>query len=151
MATVFDPAQFIDLQTTEAASRRPPLPVGDYQALVENLEFKPWAKDDKSGVRCEAKLKITVPPSTKEQLGLQQDTITLTQSIFLDVNEAGGLDWAPGRNGQLRKYREALGQNTAGQPWSPRMMIGQPLLVKITHEMYEGEVQERVGGVAKLG
>ena len=39
--------------------------------------------------------------------------------------------------------------NTAGQAFSFRAMIGRLIKVKIAHEIYEGEVYDRVGAVAK--
>ena len=94
-------------------------------------------------------LKLQVPPSVKEELKLNSDTIQLTDSIMLDQNENGTLDFSPGKNGYLRKYREALGQNVPGEKWSARRMSGQPILVKVKHDVYQGEPVERIDGVAK--
>lgn len=154
MTATFNPAQFVDMETTQELVRRPPLNVGDYTAMIGEVTCVPWqsSKDvTKSGLRFVVPLKIQVPPEEKARLGLTMDTITLTDSIMLDQTEAGTLDFSPGKNNQLRKYREALGMNKAGEPFSARRMQGQPVLVKLTHDMYEGEIQERIGGVAKAG
>lgn len=150
MAQQFDPAQFVDMETEEAAVRRPPLPVGDYLGMIGDVTCVPWSSQEKgtSGLRYVVPVKLQVPPAVKEELGLNTDTITLTDSIMLDQTEAGALDFSPGKNGYLRKYREALGQNTPGEKWSARRMSGQPIMVKLTHELYKGEVQERISGVA---
>lgn len=152
MPNQFDPAQFVDMEITGALEKRPPLPEGDYTAMIGEVTCVPWASktdSSKSGMRYVVPLKIQVPPDTKAALKLSTDVIQLTDSIMLDMNEQGGIDTSPGRNNSLRKYREALDQNKPGEPWSARRMQGQPILVKIKHDMYEGEVQERVGGVAK--
>jgi hypothetical protein len=40
--------------------------------------------------------------------------------------------------------------NKAGETFRPRLMAGRMLLVRVKHEEYNGNIQERVGGVAKL-
>lgn len=148
----FDPLQFVDMEINEAMEKRPPLPVQDYVAIIGEVTCVPWqSKTDssKSGLRYVVPLKLQVPPEIKANLKLATDTVQLTDSIMLDLNEGGGIDTAPGKNNGLRKYREALGMNKPGEPFSARRMQGQPILVKLEHELYQGEVQERIGGVAK--
>lgn len=150
----FDPMQFVDMEITAPLERRPPLPVQDYVAIIGEVTCVPWqSKTDtsKSGLRYVVPLSLQVPPDVKQSLNLSTDTVKLTDSIMLDLTEQGTIDLAPGRNNGLRKYREALGMNKPGEPFSARRMQGQPILVKLEHEMYQGEVQERVGGVAKAG
>ena len=150
----FDPMQFVDMEITAPLERRPPLPVQDYLAIIGEVTCVPWqSKTDtsKSGLRYVVPLNLQVPPDIKASLNLSTDTVKLTDSIMLDLTEQGTIDLAPGRNNGLRKYREALGMNKPGEPFSARRMQGQPILVKLEHEMYQGEVQERVGGVAKAG
>lgn len=151
--TTFDPAQFIDMQTDQALTKRPPLPVGDYTALIGTPDVKAWNSKDgtKSGLRMAVPLRIQVPTDVQSMLGLNSSELTLTDSVFLDQNSAGGLDFGPGRNSGLRRYREALGQNVAGQPWSIRRLEGQPIRVKVSHDTYNGDIVERVDGVAKAG
>jgi hypothetical protein len=151
MTQQFDPAQFVDMETDVALEKRPPLPVGDYTALIGEVTCVPWSSQAKgtSGLRYVVPLKLQVPPSVKEELKLNSDTIQLTDSIMLDQNENGTLDFSPGKNGYLRKYREALGQNVPGEKWSARRMSGQPILVKVKHDVYQGEPVERIDGVAK--
>lgn len=151
MTATFNPAQFVDMETEEVLVRRPPLNVGDYLAMIGEITCVPWQSKDgtKSGLRYVVPLSLQVPLEEKARLGLNIDTIKLTDSIMLDQTENGSLDFSPGKNNQLRKYREALNMNQAGEKFSARKMQGQPVLVKLTHEIYEGEVQERIGGVAK--
>lgn len=146
----FDPAQYVDMETTQESKKRPPLDPADYTAIIGEVAVEPWSKGDKSGLRMKVPLKIQLDPGVRERLGLTTDTLTLTDSVFLDTNEQGMLDYGPGRNSGLRRYREATGQNVAGQPFSPRRLIGQAVLVKIKHDMYQGEVQEQIAGVAKV-
>lgn len=150
----FDPAQYVDFETNQEQVKRPPLQPGDYTAIIGEITCVPWQKKDdssKSGLRYVVPLKIQVPMEERSRLGITNETITLSDSIMLDLAEGGGLDYSPGKNSKLRKYREATGMNKAGEPFSARRLTGQPVLVKLAHEVYEGEVQERIDGVAKMG
>lgn len=147
----FDPAAFIDLELSAPTEKRPPLPVGDYTATVGEVTCVPWQSKDgtKSGLRYVVPLDVQVPPDVKTQLGLNTDSIKLTDSIMLDLTDGGMLDQSPGRNSGLRRYREALDMNKAGDVFGPRKMQGHLILVKVTHEIWNDQVQERVGGVAR--
>lgn len=148
----FNPAQFVDMEINQPLEKRPPLPVGDYLAIIGEVTCVPWQNQAKgtSGLRYVVPLTIQVPPATLDELGIDPKTvIKLTDSIMLDLNDQGGLDLGLGKNSGLRRYREALDMNKPGDTFSPRKMMGQPILVKLTHEMYQDQVQERIGGVTK--
>lgn len=149
--STFNPDAFLDATTTEANTRRPPLPAGiDVSGVIETVTARPWqgkADPSKSGVALDLTIRIQVP---MDQVATQgTDSITLRDGIMLDMNEGGQLDNSPGKNNRLRKYRDALGMNSAGTAFSPRAMIGRPLRVKIKHEEYEGELYDKVDSVAK--
>jgi hypothetical protein len=150
----FDPATFLDATTTEASFKRPPLPVGDYRAVIGDLATRPWvsSKDPtKSGIAVDVPLVIDVPGDLQEQLGLTQPTLTVKDSIMLDLTPSGTMDMSPGKNAKLRKYRDATGNNVAGRPFNIRMLQGQIVTVKLDHREYpegSGELFEQVQGVA---
>lgn len=149
----FDTNVFLDAVTTEAGSRRPPLPVGDYIATVGEPKFMqgPQKKDptkNYQALNVPLEVDVTQNPAARQLVG--QDKVVLFHFVGLDFNEGGMLDWGPGRNRNLLAYREALDLNTPGQPFSPRMIQGKTVRVKVNHETYEGEIRERVGGVAKV-
>ena len=145
----FDPQSFLDAETTTKSERRPPLPVGDYLAVIGEVSTKPGQKDDRAWVQVIIPLSIQVPPNIKQELGYTTDTLTLTDRPFLDLTESGTIDWGPGRNRAIRAYREATDQNVAGESFSLRRLQGRPVKVKVTHELYNNETQERIGGVTK--
>jgi hypothetical protein len=153
--SLFDPVAFMQQSTTEAATKRPPLPVGDYTATITDVKPRIWQSKDgsKSGIAFDIPLSIEVPADVQASLGLQPN-LTLTDSVFVDTNDSGLMDWGPGKNRGLRFYREATGTNVAGQPWSPSKLAGQIVLVKIAHRVIEqgasaGEITEDIKGVAK--
>jgi hypothetical protein len=150
----FDPMQYMDMETTEEAKKRPPLPVRDYPAIISDLVVKPWANDEgKSGMQALVTLDVEVPLEVQEAIGYKpkDNTMRFTDRPFIDINEGGAIDWSPGANRRLRQYRVAADMNKAGESFSLRRLVGRPVLVKITHEMYQGETQERIGGVAPRG
>jgi hypothetical protein len=91
---------------------------------------------------------LSAYPDLAAKVGVPK--VTLNDSIMLDTTESGGIDNSPGKNGKLRRYREALGMNTPGQPFSFRAMQGRTIKVKIKHRTYEGELYDEVDSVAKV-
>lgn len=154
----FDPSAFLDLPVDQAFERRPPLPVKDYPAIIQDVTARQWQSKDKynadgspkTGIAYDVSLSLQIPLDVKDQLGLKTDTLTLKDSIMLDLNDQGGLSTEPGANRQLRQYREALDMNKPGVAFRARDMIGRMVLVRIKHEEYQGNIQERPAGVAKL-
>lgn len=150
--SMFNPDTFLDATIEAPTEKRPPLPAGDYTAVIGEVKSRAWqGKKDptKSGIAWDIPLTLEIPADVQTQLGLTQPTITLTDSIMLDLTEAGTIDNSPGKNRGLRNYREALDMNKAGDVFSARKMTGQAVRVKVKHELYEDQIMERVGGVAR--
>lgn len=138
-------------EITEAQEKRPPIPVGTYQARIKTLVPGTWAKKDgtDSGVKFDLTLEVTIPSDVQGELGIQESTVILRDSIMLNLNAAGGIDTSPGKNARLRTYRIACGMNVQSQPFSPPQFVGKGVSVTIKHEMYEGEIQEKIGAVTE--
>lgn len=150
--SIFDPNALLDATLDTPTEKRPPLPVGDYTAIVGEVTAAQWqsSKDvSKSGVKWNVPLTIQIPADVKESLGLSVDTITLTDSIMLDLTPQGALDNSVGKNSRLRMYREALDLNKPGDVFSARKMQGQVILIRIEHREYNGQLMENVGKVAR--
>lgn len=154
----FDPQAFLEMPVDTPFEKRPPLPARDYTGTIKELSARQWTSKDKtnadgspkSGIAYDLQIEVSIPGDVKESLGLKMDTLTLRDSIMLDLNDQGGLDSTPGRNNGLRAYREALGMNKVGEVFRARDMVGRLLTVRLKHEEYQGNIQERVGGVAKV-
>jgi hypothetical protein len=155
MTTLFDPSTYLEVELSEPTVRRPPLPVGDYLAVVGAVKAEAWSgkpggkAEGRSGMKWVVPLQIDVPPATQTALGLTSSVITLTDSIMLDLTEQGTIDNSPGKNGGMRRYRDALDMNKPGDTFGPRKMEGRPIRVKIGHEIYQGDTMERIEGIAK--
>ena len=133
--STFDPNAFLDATTTEAAVKRPPLPVQGKKDPSKTYTFM------------DVKFKIEIPPHLVSKG--YPEVVQLTGGVGVDVI-GSALDWSPGKNRQLARYREALDMNKPGVAFSPRSMIGRQLKVRIKHEPYEGEIYDRIDSVSKL-
>jgi hypothetical protein len=150
--SLFDPQAYLDSQISEPTVKRPPLPAGDYTAIIADVKSRTWqGKTDptKSGIAFDIPLTVDIPADIQQQLGITATTLNFTDSIMLDLTESGTIDNGVGKNRRLRTYREATNMNKAGDVFSPRKMIGQVVTVKIKHDLWEGEIVEKIAGVAK--
>lgn len=148
----FDPSLFLDATTTEANKKRNPLPAGvEVIGIIGEPKVRTWqGKTDptKGGIVADIPIEIDLSTTQYREL-VGVDKVMLMDGIMLDTVPGGGLDNSPGKNTKLRRYREALGLNVAGQPFSLRMMQGRTIRVKIKNEEYEGELYDKVDSVAK--
>ena len=153
----FDPQAFLDAQQNEVNEKRPPLPTenpdspdGLFTAVIGEISTATGiiGKGDKQGqpwLSMIVPLRIQVPASV-QGIGLPPE-ITLTDRAFLDLTPQGSIDNGKGKNRQQRAYREATGMNRAGEAFAWRMLQGKVVKVKIAHELYQEQIQERVAAV----
>lgn len=156
MQSNFDPNLLLSATTEQVNVKRPPLPVenpaendGLYMAQIGEVKVQSGTmeKGERAGQPWASlliPLKIDVPQQLQTGLGLPAQ-VTITDRVFLDLTPEGGIDNGVGKNRGQRLYRDALGLNKPGQPFSWQMVVGQILRVKVAHEMYEGEPVERIG------
>jgi hypothetical protein len=129
----FDPQAFLDATMSEPLTKRPPINPGAYSALIGEPKTRAWTSRDgsKSGIALDVPLEITLDPNEATRVG--QPTVIVSDSVMLDLTEAGGLDISPGKNRKLRNYREALNLNNPGDKFSFRMLQGRPIRVAVKH------------------
>ncbi len=155
MSSMFDPQQFLDATTTEALERRPPLPTenpddpnGLYTAVIGEVKFVDGVikNGDRAGqqwVQMVVPLRIQVPSQVQAVVGGAAE-LTMTDRPMIDVLPNGSLDYSVGKNRGLRIYRDATGLNVKGEPFSPRMLQGKIVKVKVMHEIYQDQPMEKV-------
>lgn len=119
-----------------------PIPEGEYQALAGKVDVR----QAKSSIILDITWEID---DAAVEAVTGRDKNSARQSIFLDITESGGLDMSKGKNVQLGKLREALGQNGPGA-WSPSMIEGNVARVKIAHRLYESQIFSDVKGVSAI-
>lgn len=131
MSGIFDPNTFLDQQETGASSTYiEPIPAGEYTAVVRSTDVREIeTKRGKSQI-----LDITWELQDQDlKVSLDRESVTARQSVFLDLTPEMRLDMGKGKNVQLGRVREALGQNDPGRPWSVRNLLGAgPVLIRIT-------------------
>lgn len=147
--SMFDPDSFLHMQVAEANdTKRVPVPVGEYMAVVEEVKVRPW-QSKKDATQAGLALDVTWAiddQTVREVTG--RDKITLRQGIMLDLTEAGGLDMGKGKNIGLGRLRTALGLNTPGQPFAFTMLTGQVGKVNVTHRIDGEDIYDEVKSVA---
>jgi hypothetical protein len=149
--STFSPDTFLDATFTDSNSTaRVPIPEDDYPAVVKDVKVSPWTSRDgtKSGQRLDVVWAID-SDSARQATGMNEPQCR--QGIMLDLTEAGGLDFAKGRNIQLGRLREATGLNVPGRPFSFRMLIGQAAKVHVSHRVVDDAVYDEVKSVTRLG
>lgn len=150
--SAFDPQSFLDAQLTEPSEKRPPLPAGEYTAVIGAIEARAWqGKKDptKSGIAWDIPLSLEIPADVQSALKLTNANLTLKDSLMLDLTDGGMIDNAPGKNRRLRNYREAVDMNKPGDVFSARKMEGRVVRVSITHDIWEGQPVEKIAAVAR--
>lgn len=143
--STFNPDNFLNTETAEAnATSFTPVPENEYTASIK--EIKPRSTDSGKAI-------LDVVWSIDDAAAAAATGITnptVRQSIFLDITEAGGLDVGAGKNVQLGKVREALGQNAKGKTWRPGNLIGGVARVTVKHRLVGEDTYADIKGVAAL-
>jgi hypothetical protein len=140
--TEFNAEQFMQTEVQgELETDFTPIPEAEYRAVIKEVLPDTTA----NGSNLLKVIWIIDDQSVRDLIGL--DEPTAPQTIWLDINEAGGLEFGKNKNIGLGKLRDALGQNT-GAPWSPTHLIGRPATVQVKHRMgSEGGVFAEVKAV----
>jgi len=154
--STFNPEMFMNTVLDEANSTEYVLvPPGEYKGVIEPLSsdaFKEFTikKGENAGKKTyRLDLSIALSDDTGQLKELLGRVPKVRYGIMLEVNSAGGLEIGKGRNVQLGRLREAVGQNVKGMRWNPPMLGGQPITVKVVHDMYDGKPQTQVKDVSK--
>lgn len=133
---MFDPNAFLEMsvdQSNDTVSI--PVPVGEYLAIAEKIEARPWqSKSDPSKAGMALDILWNIDDANVKAL-LGRDKVTVKQGIMLDVTPEGGLDMGKGKNIGLGRLREATNLNTPGRAFSFRQIEGQMAKVKVTHRL----------------
>ena len=158
MSFDFDPNNFISQETTTASERRPPVPAQDYTATIKEIKADRWKSKDKideltgelkSGPLFIITLELDLPETVRDQCKIKG--LTLTDRLMLDQVPGGNaLDYSVGKNNRLRLYRDATDLNRPGEPFSPGMLVGKLVKVRVVHEAYQDTLQERAGAIGRV-
>jgi hypothetical protein len=128
-------------------------PEGEYKAMIDdftNDAFRTFqSKNDGRDFTVFAPPFVIQDPNVGAQLGRDKVTV-FHKGMFLDLDAAGGLDTGKGKNVDLGRLREAVGQNKAG-PWNFNMLKGAgPVIVKVVHEADQRDKEKKYARVTKV-
>jgi hypothetical protein len=152
----FNAEQFMGTTITEANSTELiRVPEGEYIAVSDPVtaeSFKEFdiRKGDRAGTKgVKLNIKWLINDengSLKEHLGRAP---TVIQGVMLD-RSPGGLEMGKGKNVQLGRLREALGQNQTATPWAFSMLGGQVARIKVKHRIDGADTYVEVSEVTKV-
>lgn len=148
----FDPATFLDAQVSEPSIKRPPLPIGTElvgvigEPKVRSGQQKADPTKTWTTVDLPIEFDLSAYPQLQAVVGVPK--VVIVDGVMLDITPGGTIDNSPGKNGKMRRYREALNLNQPGQSFSWRMVQGRMIKCKIKHRIYEGEAYDEIDAVA---
>jgi len=151
---MFDPATFLNTNYEEKGSTTyTPVPESEYVAVsIGEVKARQGEKDGNTYTMADINWEIDSSryPEVANITGREKNVVR--QTVFLDLTPAGHLDMGKGKNVQLNRVREAVGQNEDGRPWNFNMLIGQAgkVLVKHKPDSRDGSPQAFVAGVTKI-
>lgn len=124
MTSTFDPDLFMQTQVTDALDTKvTPADEGEYQLQCEKVSAKQITSKTTGQQYFVMELDWEILDD-KQRAKTGRNKIMARQSVFLDINDSGNIDTAHGKNVELGRLRDALGQNKSGKKWSPAMMQG---------------------------
>ena len=144
----FSPEEFLNQSFDQALDTKVvPCPVGEYPAIAEKVEVKPWSARDgsSSGLKVEVVWDIQ-DDGAKTVTG--RDPLRVRQQQMLDLTDTGSLDFGKGRNVGLGRIREALKLNTPGEPFSFSMIQGRMAKVKVSHRAAGEDLYDEIKAIA---
>ena len=147
---MFDANAFLESSvSTSNDTKIVPVPVGEYQGIIEKVLPRQWQSKDGSqtGIALDV-FWLVEDANVKQYLG--RDVVTVKQGIMLDTTPAGALDTSKGKNIGLGRLREAVGKNQDGQAFSFAMLPGLAARISVTHRVTDTDVYAEIKGVAKL-
>ena len=139
--SAFDPDTFMQTEVEgKMETDMTPVPEGDYEAYIDDVTGA--VVNTANGQQPVMHLTYVINDDVLlTEMGVNQ--LQVRQTLWLDFEADGvSLSFAKNKNLNLGRVREAVGQNTEGEPWAPAMLRGAgPLLIKVTHR-YNAETGE---------
>lgn len=142
---MFNPEEFMNTNFDGGEAfetRRTLVPASEYTSMIDKIEAKLVGEnDDKPIFSVTHKLVNTGDDALDGRM--------LWDTIWLDLDSAGNLERGADKNLRLGQYLESVGLN--GKPWSPGMLQGQVVMIKVTQSLNKrtGEEENRITSVTK--
>lgn len=145
----FDPNTFLNSTYEEANDTKiVPCPAGEYLAIADKVEVKPWASRDGSSSGLKLSILWDIQSDDVKAI-VGRDSVKVPQDQMLDLTDTGALDMGKGRNVGLGRLREALGMNAPGEPFSMGAIQGRMAKVVVSHRPNGEDLYAEIKKVAK--
>lgn len=145
----FDPNTFLNSTYEEANDTKiVPCPAGEYLAIADKVEVKPWASRDGSSSGLKLAILWDIQSDDAKAI-VGRDSVKVPQDQMLDLTDTGALDMGKGRNVGLGRLREALGMNAPGEPFSMGAIQGRMAKVVVSHRPNGEDLYAEIKKVAK--
>lgn len=145
----FDPNTFLNSTYEEANDTKiVPCPAGEYLAIADKVEVKPWASRDGSSSGLKLAILWDIQSDDAKAI-VGRDSVKVPQDQMLDLTDTGALDMGKGRNVGLGRLREALGMNAPGEPFSMGAIQGRMAKVVVSHRPNGEDLYAEIRKVAK--
>lgn len=141
----FDKEAFLNTEVKGAMETTyTPVPEGEWPAYVKDLDMR-----EVNDTPVLDLLWVVIDDRVKEQLGMDEPTVR--QSLFLDVNENGTLEFGPNKNVQLGRIREVAGLNDPNKPFNFNMLRGiGPYSIKVIHNASQNDPERKYANVQRV-
>lgn len=127
-------------------------PPGEFRAMIDDFDnsaFRAFENKDGRQFTVFSPPFVILDPAVQAEVG-REKVVVFHKGIFLDLTPEGKLDFSSGRNVQLNKLREAVGQNVPGK-WSFAKLRGAgPVLVRVIHEENRDDPEQKYARVVKV-
>ena len=142
----FDNEEILNMSTEgEMETSMPPVPEGEWPGYIDGLGTRSGTSEKGNDwAALDVTWKIT-DTSVAEEVGIDEPQVR--QTVFLDFDDSGNLALGPGKNLQLGRLREAVGQNGPGS-WSIGQLEGATGICRVEHREYNGRIFADVKSVA---
>lgn len=145
----FDPNTFLNSTYEEANDTKiVPCPAGEYLAIADKVEVKPWTSRDGSSSGLKLAILWDIQSDDAKAI-VGRDSVKVPQDQMLDLTDTGALDMGKGRNVGLGRLREALGMNAPGEPFSMGAIQGRMAKVVVSHRPNGEDLYAEIKKVAK--
>lgn len=129
-------------------------PEGEYKAMIDDFDASAFRTfpDKKNPGR---EYTVFGPPfviqdnAVAATLG-RDKVVVFHKGMFIDIDATGGLDSSKGKNVDLGRLRDAVGQNKPG-PWTFDALKGAgPVIVKVIHESDPKDADKKYARVSRV-
>lgn len=128
-------------------------PEGEFKAVIDDFgedAFRSFtSKNNGKDYTVFSPPFVIQDPNVAAELGRDKVTV-FHKGMFIDIGADGGLDTSSGKNIDLGRLRDALGQNKPGG-WSFSNLKGAgPVMVKVVHESDKDDPEKKYARVTKV-